>query len=92
MAIQAMLSSDIFEKLNDLSCNILTLNDKIEDFVEKMIWKSMVEKKSYEMFFCIGNFVIEKIHCKTFIAKIIIGHSKALEAKFHKYFISDIDF
>ena len=85
--------SDIFEKLNDLSCNILTSNNQVKSFVKKIIiCKSMVEKDSYEMLSSIGNFVIEKNHCKTFIAKIIIDHSKALETRFQKYFVLNIDF
>ena len=52
----------------------------------------MVEKDLYKMFSSIGNFVVKKNHCKTFIAKIIIGHYKALERQFHKHFISNIDF
>ena len=46
----------------------------------------------YKMFFNIGNFVIVKNHCKTFIENIIIRHFKALETQFHKFFISNIDF
>ena len=42
----------------------------------------MVEKDLFEMFCSIDNFIIEKNHCKTFIAKIIIGHLKALETQF----------
>ena len=38
------------------------------------IWKSMVEKNLYKMFSSIGNVVIKKNHCKTLIAKIILGH------------------
>ena len=52
----------------------------------------MVEKYSFEMFSSIGNFIIEKNQCKTFIAKIIVGHLKALKTQFRKYFISSIDF
>ena len=52
----------------------------------------MVEKDSFEMFSRIDNFIIEENHCKTFIEKIIIGHSKALETQFRKYFILNIDF
>ncbi|XP_023242879.1 SCAN domain-containing protein 3-like [Centruroides sculpturatus] len=92
--------SDIFEKLNDLNlslqgknCNIFTSNDKIESFIKKIkIWQSRVEKNSFEMFSSIDNFISEKNHCKTFIAKIIIGHLKALETQFRKYFKSNIDF
>ena len=39
----------------------------------------MVEKNLYKMFSSIGNFLIKKNHCKTFIEKITIGHHKALE-------------
>ena len=78
--------SDIFAKLNDLNlslqgknCDIFTSNDKIESFIKKInIWKSRVEKNSFEMFSGVDNFVIEKNHCKTFIAKIIVDHLKAL--------------
>ena len=49
----------------------------------KNYFKNIVD--SYEMFFSIGNFVIVKNHCKTFIAKIIIRHFKALETQFHKF-------
>ena len=74
--------SDVFEKLNDLNmslqgrnCNIFTSIDKIESFIKKTnIRKSMVKKYSFKMFSSIDNFIIEKNHCKTFIAKIIIGH------------------
>ena len=82
MAIQAVLSVRYFENFNDLnlslegrSCKIVTSNDKIESFIKKInIWRSMVEKDLHKMFSSIGNFVIKKNHCKTFIAKIIIGH------------------
>ena len=53
-------------------------------------FENMVD--SYEMFFSIGNFVIVKNHCKTFIAKITIRHFKALETQFQKFLISNIDF
>ena len=53
----------------------------------------MLKKDLLEMFSSIDNFIVEKNYCKTFIAKIIIiGHSKALETQFGKYFISNIDF
>ena len=85
--------SDIFQKLNNLSCNIIPSNDKTNNFVEKInIWKIKVEKDSYKLFFRIGNFVIEKNHRKTFIAKITIGRLKVLETKFHKYITSNIDY
>lgn len=92
--------SDIFAKLNDLNlslqgknCDIFTSNDKIESFIKKInIWKSRVEKNSFEMFSSVDNFVIEKIHCKTFIAKTIVDHLKALEIQFRTYFILNIDF
>jgi len=91
--------SDIFEKLNDLNlslqgknCNIFTSNDKIESFIKKInIWKSRVEKDSLEMFSNVDNFIIEKNNCKTFIAKVIVGHLKALETQFRTYFISNVD-
>ena len=91
---------DIFEKLNNLNLSlqgknrdIITLNDKIESFIKKInIWKNRVEKNSFEMFSSVDNFIIEKNHCKTFIAKIIVGHLKALETLFRTYFISNIDF
>ena len=44
------------------------------------------------MFSSIGNFIIEKNHCKTFIAKIIVDHLKALKTQFCKYFILNVDF
>ena len=53
---------------------------------------TMVEKDLYEMFSSISNFVIEKNHCKTFFAKIMKRHLKALETEFHKFLISNIDF
>ena len=34
----------------------------------------MVEKDLFKLFSSIDNFVFEKNYCKTFIAKIIIGH------------------
>lgn len=82
-----------FAKLNDLNlslqgknCDIFTSNDKIESFIKKInIWKSRVEKNSFEMFSSVDNFIIEKIHCKTFIAKIIVDHLKALEIQFRTY-------
>ena len=91
---------NIFEKLNDLNlsfqgrnCNIFSSNDKIESFIAKInIWKSIVEKDSFEIFFSIDNFIIEKNVCKTFIAKITIGHLKMREKQFRKYFTSNIDF
>ena len=91
--------SDIFAKLNDLNlslqgknCDIFTSNDKIESFIKKIsIWKSRVEKNSFEMFSGVDNFVIEKIHRKTFIAKTIVDHLKALEIQFRTYFILNID-
>lgn len=91
--------SDIFAKLNDLNlslqgknCDIFTSNDKIESFIKKIsIWKSRVEKNSFEMFSSVDNFVIEKIHRKTFIAKTIVDHLKALEIQFRTYFILNID-
>ena len=53
----------------------------------------MVKKDLLKMFSSIDNFIIKKNYCKTFIAKIIIiGHLKALETQFCKYFISNIDF
>ena len=39
----------------------------------------------------VDNFVIEKIHCKTFIAKAIVDYLKALEIQFWTYFILNID-
>ena len=51
----------------------------------------MVEEDSFKMFSSIDNFMIEKNHCKTFIAKSIIGHLKVLETQFCKYLISNID-
>ena len=51
----------------------------------------MIEKDLFEMFSTIENFIIGKDHCKTFIAKIILGHLKVLETQFCKYFISSID-
>ena len=100
MAIQAVLSVRYFEKLNDLNlslhgknCNVFTSNDKIESFIKKInIWKSRVEKDSCEMFCSINDLFIKKNDCKTFIAKIIIGHLTALETQFHKYFAPTIDF
>ncbi|KAK9737230.1 hypothetical protein QE152_g10896 [Popillia japonica] len=72
------------------------------------IWKSMVEKNSFEMFSSVDNVIIEKNSfemfssvdnviiekndCKTFIAKIIVDHLKALETQFRTYFILNIDF
>ena len=50
----------------------------------------MVEKGSFEMFCSIDNLIIERNHCKTFLAKIIRDHLKALETQFRKYFISNI--
>ena len=44
------------------------------------------------MFFSIDNFTIEKNYCKTFIAKIILGHIKMLKIQFRKYFMSNIYF
>lgn len=44
------------------------------------------------MFSSVDNFIIEKIHCKTFIAKIIVDHLKGLEIQFCTYFILNIDF
>ena len=72
----------IFAKLYDLNlslqgknCDIFTSNEKIESFIKKIsIWKSRVEKNSFEIFSSIDNFVIEKIHCKTFITKTIVDH------------------
>ena len=92
--------ADIFAKLNDLNlslqgknCDIFTSNDKMESFIKKInIWKSRAEKNSFEMFSSVDNFIIEKNHCKTFIAKIIVDHLKALETQFRTYFISNIDF
>ena len=43
------------------------------------------------MFSSVDNFVIGKIHCKTFIAKTIVDHLKALEIQFLAYFILNID-
>ena len=43
------------------------------------------------MFSGVDNFVIEKIHRKTFIAKTILDHLKALEIQFETYFILNID-
>ena len=91
--------SDIFAKLNDLNlslqgknCDIFTSNDKIESFIKKIsIWKSRIEKNSFEIFSSVDNFVIEKIHRKTFIAKTIVDHLKALEIQFRTYFILNID-
>ena len=91
--------SDTFAKLNDLNlslqgknCDIFTSNDKIESFIKKIsIWKSRVEKNLFEMFSSVDNFVIEKIHRKTCIAKTIIDHLKTLEIQFRTYFILNID-
>ena len=91
--------SDIFAKLNYLNlslqgknCDIFTLNDKIASFIKKIsIWKSRVEKNSFEMFSSVDNFVIEKIHRKTCIAKTIVDHLKTLEIQFRTYFILNID-
>ena len=43
------------------------------------------------MFSVVDNFVIEKIHRKTFIVKTTVDHLKALEIQFRKYFILNID-
>jgi len=43
------------------------------------------------MFSSVDNFVIEKIHRKTFIAKTIVDHLKALEIQFRTYLILNID-
>ena len=51
----------------------------------------MVENDLFKMFSSIDDFIIEKSHCKTFMAKIIIGHLKALETQFRKYFILNIE-
>ena len=78
--------------LKEKNCDIFTSNDKIEIFIKKIsIWKSRVEKNSFEMFSRVDNFVIEKIHRKTFIAKSIVDHLKALEIQFRTYFILNID-
>jgi hypothetical protein len=92
--------SDIFEKFNDLNlslqgknCDIFTSNDKIESFIKKInIWRSRVEKNSFEMFSSVDNFIIDKNHCKTFIATIIVDHLKTLETQFRTYFMLNIDF
>jgi len=66
--------------LQGKNCDIFTSNDKIESFIKKIsIWKSRVEKKLFEMFSSVDNFLIEKIHRKTFFAKTIVDHLKALE-------------
>ena len=52
----------------------------------------MIERDLFEIFSSIDNFIIEKNHCKTFIAKIIIGHLKALKTQFRKCFTLNIDF
>ncbi|KAK2707775.1 hypothetical protein QYM36_015469, partial [Artemia franciscana] len=43
------------------------------------------------MFSSVDNFVIEKIHRETFIAKTIVDHLKALEIQFRTYFTLNID-
>ena len=43
------------------------------------------------MFSGVDNFVIEKIHRKTFIAKTIVDHLNVLEIQFRTYFILNID-
>ena len=43
------------------------------------------------MFSSVDNFITEKIHRKTFIAKTIVDHLKALETQFRTYFILNID-
>ena len=43
------------------------------------------------MFSSVDNFVIEEIHRKTFIAKTIVDHLKALEILFQTYSLFNID-
>ncbi|KAK2715224.1 hypothetical protein QYM36_010016 [Artemia franciscana] len=43
------------------------------------------------MFSSVDNFVIEKMHRKTCIAKTIVDHLKRLEIQFRTYFILNID-
>ncbi|KAK2712718.1 hypothetical protein QYM36_011416 [Artemia franciscana] len=43
------------------------------------------------MFPSVDNFVIKKIHRKTYIAETIVDHLKALEIQFRTYFILNID-
>ena len=43
------------------------------------------------MFCSINDLLIEKNDCKTFIAKVIIGHLTALKAQFRMYFAPNID-
>ena len=95
-AIEAVLFVKYFCDLNfkkiGKNCDIFTSNDKVERFIKKIsIWKSRVEKNSFEIFSSVDNFVIEKIHCKTCIAKTIVDHLKALEIQFWTYFILNID-
>jgi hypothetical protein len=75
--------SDIFAKLNDLNlslqgkyCDIFISNDKIESFTKKVnIWNDRIEKKLFEIFSSVDNFITERNHCKTFIAKTIVCRS-----------------
>jgi len=91
--------SDIFEKLNDLNLslqgrnvNIFTSHDKIESFIKKInIWKSRVEKDSFEIFTETDNFIVEKNLSKPLIGKIILNHLEVLETQFRKHFIPHID-
>ena len=43
------------------------------------------------MFSSVDNFVISEIHRKTFIAKTIVDHLKALEIQFRTYFVLNTD-